>query len=399
MGQKVNPYGLRLGIINDWRTRWYTEKDFAAYLKEDVQIRNHILGNLAHAGLSKIEIERTEQQVKIIIHAGRPGIVIGKKGAEVDKLRAHLEKLTAKRVKIDIQEVRRAEISAPLIAQNIAQQLEGRVSFRRAMKKAVSQAMAGGAKGVRIASAGRLGGAEMSRTEWYREGRVPLHTLKADIEYGTAEANTKSGKIGVKVWVYLGDVPLRGQSIRHEHQEEITEQHARPRPPRAIEPRFARKEEPSARVSLAEKMAAEKRNAAATKAAAPVLETQTAVAASEEQKAEAQKPVAEKKPAAVKTPTKKAAPTKGTAGVKDQTGAVAPMKETIEAKPAPKKPEAKKAPAEAKTPTKKVVGATKDQVEGKPAAKKPVVKKAVAKKEPVAKKAPTKKPAASKDKE
>lgn len=394
MGQKVNPYGLRLGIINDWRTRWYTEKDFAGYLKEDVQIRNHILNNLAHAGLSKIEIERTEQQVKIIVHAGRPGIVIGKKGAEVDKLRSHLEKLTSKRVRIDIQEVRRAEISAPLIAQNIAQQLEGRVSFRRAMKKAVSQAMAGGAKGVRISSAGRLGGAEMSRTEWYREGRVPLHTLKADIEYGTAEANTKSGKIGVKAWVYHGDVPLRGQSIRHEHQEEISEQNARPRPARNVEPRVARKEEPSAgRMSVAEKMAAEKRNKAATQAAAPNLETGTAQVAEKAAPAAVvpQKAVTEKKPApkaprlpagkagndgttrpkvakaapAAKASAKKAAPKAEVASSPKPKAPGNDAKATVPKKPAAKKAPVKKASGSAKattdkpakTPTKKTAGA------------------------------------------
>lgn len=380
MGQKVNPYGFRVGIINDWRTRWYTEKDFAAYLHEDIKIRRHVIKNLSHAGLSKIEIERTEQQVKIVIHAGRPGIVIGKKGAEVDKLRTNLEKLTGKRVKIDIQEVRRPEISAPLIAQNIASQLEGRVSFRRAMKKAVSQAMQGGVKGIKIASAGRLGGAEMSRTEWYREGRVPLHTLKADIEYGTAEANTKSGKIGVKVWVYLGDVSLNGRSIRHENRDQdIMEENARPRPPRPMgKPREAA---PTQKISVADQMQAEKRykeaHAAATATVAketPVVETEakkpvvkkTAEVASEpkaprkdvkatEVKAEA-KPVAEKKPA-----------------VKKEAAPKAEKKETVpaaEKKPAAKKPAAKKPTAAAKPAAAK-----------KPAVKKPAVKKAPAKKE------------------
>ena len=373
MGQKVNPYGLRLGIINDWRTRWYTEKDFAAYLKEDVQIRNHILKNLAHAGLSKIEIERTEQQVKIIVHAGRPGIVIGKKGAEVDKLRNHLEKLTSKRVRIDIQEVRRAEISAPLIAQNIAQQLEGRVSFRRAMKKAVSQAMAGGAKGVRISSAGRLGGAEMSRTEWYREGRVPLHTLKADIEYGTAEANTKSGKIGVKAWVYHGDVPLRGQSIRHENQEEITEQNARPRPPRNAEPRVARKEEPSAgRVSMAEKMAAQQRNKAATQAAAPNLETGTAqVAEDTVKKTTATKPVAA--PVETAKPAVKKAASASTKAAADKPEKQAAPKAETAAAAKPKAPR-----SDAKTTEEKKPAAKKAATAAKKPAEKPIVKKAPA---------------------
>jgi small subunit ribosomal protein S3 len=322
VGQKVNPYGLRLGIINDWRTRWYTEKDFAAYLKEDIAIRRHIIAQLSHAGLSKIDIERTEKQVKIAIHAGRPGIVIGKKGAEVDKLRNHLDKLTGKRIKIDIEEVRHPETSAPLIAQNIAQQLEGRVSFRRAMKKAVSQAIQGGAKGVRISSAGRLGGAEMSRTEWYREGRVPLHTLKADIEYGTAEANTKSGKIGVKVWVYHGDVPLKGRSIRHVHQEDLTEANARPSMP---ERKFtARKKEQapsaSAPVSVSEQMAADKRLADAAKAATTVESKpaeKPAEATAPEAKAAAKKPAA-KKPAVKKSPAAKAEAKPASKTVKDE---------------------------------------------------------------------------------
>lgn len=213
MGQKVNPYGLRLGIINDWRTRWYSEKEYAIYLDEDIKIRRYLEGRIAHAGISKIEIERTEQKVKIVIFAGRPGIVIGKRGAEVDRLRNDIEKMTGKKIRIDIQEVLNPEKDAVLIAQNVARQLEGRISFRRAMKKAVSGAMSSGVKGIKISSSGRLGGAEMARSEWYREGRVPLHTLKANIDYGFAEANTKSGKIGVKVWIYLGDVPLRGRAI------------------------------------------------------------------------------------------------------------------------------------------------------------------------------------------
>jgi small subunit ribosomal protein S3 len=375
VGQKVNPYGLRLGIINDWRTRWYNEKEFAAYLSEDIKIRRHMIDKLSHAGLARIDIERTEQQVKIVIYAGRPGIVIGKKGAEVDKLRNHLEKLTSKRVRIDIQEVRRPEISAPLIAQNIAQQLEGRVSFRRAMKKAVSQAMAGGVKGVRISSAGRLGGAEMSRTEWYREGRVPLHTLKADIEYGTAEANTKSGKIGVKVWVYHGDVPLRGLSVRHETEMDISEENARPMPPRPK--RVIERKEPDAAVKApvakpADVVAPAVKAPAATEPAVEVTEIIVEAAPVEEKAA---KPTAKKEAAAKKPAVKKPAKAEAKEAV-EATEAKAVKKPTTK-KPAVKKPAAKKETA-AKPPAK---AATAKKAADKPAAKKPAAKKPAPKKE------------------
>ena len=356
MGQKVNPYGFRLGIINDWRTRWYNEKEFAAYLDEDIKIRRHIQDNLKHAGLAKVEIERTEQQVKIVIHAGRPGIVIGKKGVEVDKLRNHLEKLTGKRVRVDIQEVRRPEISAPLIAQNVAQQLEGRVSFRRAMKKAVSQAMAGGVKGVRISSAGRLGGNEMSRTEWYREGRVPLHTLKADIEYGTAEADTKSGKIGVKVWIYIGDVELRGTSIRHDSQQEITDSFI----PRPILARPPKKAETTEQKTVPEKEAV--KAATVEKPVEKVAKTAKTVPVKKpaSAKATADKPAGktEAKPAA-KASVKKPASAKKTVAA-SQTKKTA---KTSKPKAAVKKTPAKtEKPASAKaTAGKKTTGAKEDK--------------------------------------
>jgi small subunit ribosomal protein S3 len=372
VGQKVNPYGLRLGIINDWRTRWYNEKEFAAYLSEDIKIRRHVIDKLSHAGLAKIDIERTEQQVKIVIYAGRPGIVIGKKGAEVDKLRGHLEKLTSKRVRIDIQEVRRPEISAPLIAQNVAQQLEGRVSFRRAMKKAVSQAMAGGVKGVRISSAGRLGGAEMSRTEWYREGRVPLHTLKADIEYGTAEANTKSGKIGVKVWIYLGDVPLRGLSVRHETEMDISEENARPmpRPKRVIE----KKEPDAAPAKEAVVVVTDKEIPVAEVIVevAPIEEKPVKLAVKKPAKAEAKETKAAKKPAAKKPSAKK--PVKPEA--KKEAAETKAAKKPVTKKPAAKKPAAKKT-TKATTTTK----TAKTETKPKATAKKPAAKKTAPKKE------------------
>lgn len=211
MGQKVNPIGLRIGIIENWRSRWYADKDYAKFLMEDIRIRKHISTKLIRAGISKIEIERTGDRVKLDIHTARPGIVIGKGGSEVDVLRSDVEKITQKQTQINIQEVKRPEIDACLVSQNIAEQLRARVSFRRAMKKAVTAALRSGAKGVRVACAGRLGGAEMARTEWYREGRVPLHTLRANVDYGFTEAYTTFGRIGVKVWIYKGEI-LPGES-------------------------------------------------------------------------------------------------------------------------------------------------------------------------------------------
>ncbi len=206
MGQKVHPYGFRLGIIKDWRSRWYSEKDYAANLQEDLRIRSYVKQRLIHAGVSAVEIERKSNRVHVIIHTARPGIVIGKKGAEIENLKKDLKNFTVKDVAITIQEIRRPETDAQLTAENVAMQLERRVAFRRAMKKTVLSSMKLGAKGIKIHVAGRLGGAEMARSEWYREGRVPLHTLRADIEYGFAEARTTYGKIGVKVWIYKGEV-------------------------------------------------------------------------------------------------------------------------------------------------------------------------------------------------
>ena len=206
MGQKVNPIGLRLGINENWKSRWFATKEFADFLSEDIEIRKYIADKLVRAAILKVEIERAGDRVKVNIHTARPGIVIGKRGSEVDLLREELEKLTKKHVQVNIQEVSRPETMAVLISQGIAEQLVARVAFRRAMKKAVFAAMKSGALGIRVACAGRLGGAEMSRTEWYREGRVPLHTLRAKIDYGFTEAQTTFGKIGVKVWVYKGEV-------------------------------------------------------------------------------------------------------------------------------------------------------------------------------------------------
>jgi small subunit ribosomal protein S3 len=206
LGQKVHPYGFRLGIIKDWRSRWYSEKEYAANLQEDLRIRSYVKKRLIHAGVSAVEIERKSSRVHVIIHTARPGIVIGKKGVEIENLKKDLQKFAKKEVSITIQEIRRPETDAQLTAENVAMQLERRIAFRRAMKKTVLSSMKLGAKGIKIHVAGRLGGAEMARSEWYREGRVPLHTLRADIEYGFAEAKTTYGKIGVKVWIYKGEV-------------------------------------------------------------------------------------------------------------------------------------------------------------------------------------------------
>ena len=206
MGQKVKPTGFRLGITENWRSRWYAGKDYAATLENDIKLRKHVETKLAGAALSKVEIERAGDKIKVIVTTARPGVVIGKKGAEIDALRKKLEKVANGPVNIEVVEVKRPELDANLIAQSVAEQLEGRVAFRRAMRKAVQSARKSGAKGIRIQCAGRLGGAEMSRREWYREGRVPLHTLRAKVDYGFCTAATQMGSIGVQVWVYHGEV-------------------------------------------------------------------------------------------------------------------------------------------------------------------------------------------------
>ena len=206
MGQKINPHGFRLGITTEYKSRWYAEKLYKDYVKEDVMIRKMMHQKMERAGVSRIEIERTREKVRIDLHTARPGIVIGRRGTEADKLRLDLEKLTGKQVQLNILEVKNAEIDAQLVAQGVAEQLAARVSFRRAMRKAMQTAFKAGAKGIRIQCGGRLGGAEMSRSEFYREGRVPLHTLRADIDYGFHEAHTTFGRIGVKVWIYKGEV-------------------------------------------------------------------------------------------------------------------------------------------------------------------------------------------------
>ena len=206
MGQKVKPIGFRLGINRTWDSRWYADKEYANLLHEDIRIRDYLLSTLSQAGVSKVVIERPAKKARITIHTARPGVVIGKKGADIEKLRTEVAKLTDAEVHLNIVEIRKPEIDAQLVAENIAQQLERRIAFRRAMKRAVQSAIRLGAQGIRINCAGRLGGAEIARTEWYREGRVPLHTLRADIDYGSITARTTYGACGVKVWVFKGEI-------------------------------------------------------------------------------------------------------------------------------------------------------------------------------------------------
>jgi small subunit ribosomal protein S3 len=206
MGQKVNPIGFRLGVIRSWDSKWYEEKNYAKWLHEDIRLREYVKKKLGQAGISKVEIERAANKVKVNVHTARPGIVIGKRGAGIEQFKKELQGFTQNEIFLNIVEVRKAETDAQLVAENITTQLERRIAFRRAMKKAIQTAQKFGAKGIRVACSGRLGGAEMARYEWYREGRVPLHTLRADIDYGFAEAKTTYGKIGCKVWIFRGEI-------------------------------------------------------------------------------------------------------------------------------------------------------------------------------------------------
>ncbi|MBW2109447.1 MAG: 30S ribosomal protein S3 [Deltaproteobacteria bacterium] len=213
MGQKVNPIGFRLGVIKSWDSRWFAEKDYSKFIEDDWRIREFLKKKLYHAGISKVEIERWAKRIRLRIYAARPGIVIGKKGSEIEILKKDLEKMVPQEVVVDIQEVRKPEVDAQLVAENVALQIVRRVAFRRAMKRSVASAMRFGAQGIKVCCAGRLGGAEMARTEWYKEGRIPLHTLRADIDYGFAEARTTYGVIGVKVWIFHGEILKKDKAV------------------------------------------------------------------------------------------------------------------------------------------------------------------------------------------
>ena len=212
MGQKVNPHGLRVGVIKDWDSRWYAESEFADYLAEDYKIRKHLKAKLKNTGVAKIEIERTSDRIKVVIYSAKPGLIIGRGGADIEATKTELAKMTGKKVQVDIKEIKRPDRDAQLVAENIAQQLENRVSYRRAVKKCMSSTMKAGALGIKAACAGRLGGADIARSEFYSEGTIPLQTLRADIDYGFAEADTTYGKVGVKVWIYKGEIlPTKGE--------------------------------------------------------------------------------------------------------------------------------------------------------------------------------------------
>jgi len=239
MGQKVNPYGFRLGVTTDWKSRWFSDREYRDYLIEDYRIRDYLMKQLPHAAISRVEVERTRDRLRIDVHTARPGIVIGRRGAEADRLRTDLAKMTHNpKVQLNIQEIKQPELDAALIAQGVGDQLAGRVSFRRAMKRAVQTAQKAGAQGIRVQCSGRLGGSEMARSEWYREGRVPLHTLRADIDYGFREARTTFGRIGVKVWIYKGDIlPYRTSAedkISREAAMAVGETSGQVRPRRVI---------------------------------------------------------------------------------------------------------------------------------------------------------------------
>ena len=279
MGQKIHPEGFRVGYIHDWKSTWFNEREFADYLFEDIAIRDHIQRKLSHAGLSEIRIVKQRGEVTVDIHTARPGIVIGKSGSEVDALRRDLHKLLNKPVKVNIREIKRPELDAKLVAQSIAEQLQNRVAFRRAMKRALTSAMRSGAKGVKVQVSGRLGGAEMARTEGYSDGRVPLHTLRADIDYGFVEARTTTGRIGVKCWINKGEVMPEGYgpSAGEEGADALTPRSARQRPGRP-----ERRQRPPARAQTP----------------APAREEAPApAAAAESQPAPAKEPEAEPTPA------------------------------------------------------------------------------------------------------
>jgi len=277
VGQKINPHGFRLGISTDHKSRWYADKLYKSYVGEDVQIRKMLTKGMDRAGISRVEIERTRERVRVDIHTARPGIVIGRRGAEADRIRGDLEKLTGKQVQLNILEVKNPEMDAQLVAQGVAEQLSGRVQFRRAMRKAMQSTMRSGAKGIRIQCSGRLGGAEMSRSEFYREGRVPLHTLRADVDYGFYEAKTTFGRIGVKVWIYKGEVA----GTRAEREAEAAKRAAAPgsnrRPARGGAAGGARRPERPARDEAAPATDA----AAPSTEAAPAAEAVAATTAAE----------------------------------------------------------------------------------------------------------------------
>jgi small subunit ribosomal protein S3 len=361
MGQKVNPYGFRLGITTDWKSKWIADpKQYGIYLHEDDKIRKYIKKRVRHAGVSRVDITRTRDNVEVSVQAARPGIVIGRRGSEADAIRADLEKLTGKKVKLNIIEIKTPELDAQVVAFNTAEQLRGRVSFRRAMRRAVQNAMKAGAKGIRIQVGGRLGGAEMSRTEWYREGRVPLHTLRAKVDYGFDEARTTYGNIGVKVWIYTGDQIGSGEEAEAQRAMDRARALAEGR---SVDDRPRRKAARKA-ASVAKKVTgvgkrpetqqpkAEQPKAEQPKAEQPKAEVAPAAPAEEAKAPEASAPEA-------------AAPEAAEAPATDVTEATTPAPDTTEPTDAPEQPEVEAAADEVSDATDEVAatdeGATTDE--------------------------------------
>ncbi|MCC5952145.1 MAG: 30S ribosomal protein S3 [Acidimicrobiia bacterium] len=278
MGQKVNPYGFRLGITTDWKSRWFADReDYGRFVIEDWKIRDHIMTRLPNAAISRIEVERTRDRLRVDVHTARPGIVIGRRGSEADKLRAGLSEITGNnKVQLNIQEIKQPELDAALIAQGVADQLANRVAFRRAMKRAVQNAQKAGALGIRVQCSGRLGGSEMARTEWYREGRVPLHTLRADIDYGFREARTTAGRIGVKVWIYKGEIlPYKSafeDKISREAAMAVGETSGQGRPRQVVSSAAARRKATPEPEAITEEEIAAEQSTPLVKEADPELE-------------------------------------------------------------------------------------------------------------------------------
>ncbi|MDX6637594.1 MAG: small subunit ribosomal protein [Solirubrobacterales bacterium] len=342
MGQKIHPEGFRVGYIHDWKATWFTQRDYADYLLEDLQIRTHIENKLAHAGLSDIRIVKQRGEVTVDIHTARPGIVIGKSGAEVDALRRDLHKLTSKPVKVNIREIKRPELDAKLVAQSIAEQLQNRVAFRRAMKRALTSAMRSGAKGVKVQVSGRLGGAEMARTEGYSDGRVPLHTLRADIDYGFVEARTTTGRIGVKCWINKGEVMPEG--YRSEQIEDLDESMA----PRGRAARARRREQRQGGAAPAGQQRAPQRPTPSAPAPAPASAPQAAPApAPAPQAAPADPAPAQPQAAPPPAPAEPAAPAPPAEPPAEAPAPPAPEAPAEEAPPAEAAPAADVTPAEA----------------------------------------------------
>jgi small subunit ribosomal protein S3 len=340
MGQKVNPYGFRLGVTTDWKSKWIADKkQYAVYLHEDDRVRAYIRQRVRHAGVSRIDITRTRDNLEVSVQAARPGIVIGRRGTEADAIRSDLERLTGKKVKLNIIEIKTPELDAQVVAFNVAEQLRGRVSFRRAMRRAVQSAMKAGAKGIRIQVAGRLGGAEMSRTEWYREGRVPLHTLRAKVDYGFDEARTTFGRIGVKVWVYTGDQIGSGEEAEAQRAIERAKALAEGRP---VEDRPRRKSARKA-ASVAKRVT----GVGSRQPPKPAESSAESSAPAQPEQAQAQPEQAQPEPEQAQAQPEQPQPESEQAQAQPESGQAQPQPESEQVQPQPEQPQPESEQAQA----------------------------------------------------